>query len=103
MCQQPAFVQAVDQVFVAVEVLLPAKEHVQADALAFLVGVLISLAKQVDALLPGQIPGNGGVAAEKVVGNNDAGVAQLLVGAGMGGAGGGTAGAALAGVHMRFV
>ena len=101
--QQILLIHAVDEVLIALEVLLDAEEYVQADLLSFVPGILKAGAIVVDAVLPVAGAGRGGVAAKEMVGDEDALIAPLFVKPGVLRAGGGAAGAALAGVHMGFV
>ena len=101
--QQIFLVQAVDEVFVAIEVLLDAEEHVQADLLAFVPGVLKAGAVPVHPVLPVAGTGRSGIAAKEMIGDKDALIAPILIEADMLRAGGRAAGAALPGVHMGLV
>ena len=101
--QQPVLVQVIDKKFCPVIGIVKTEEDLQPDFVSLLFGVFISQTEALYPLLPGQLPGNGGVAVEEMVGDEDAGVTRFLVSPCHFDTGGGGAGTGFGGVHMGFV
>ena len=79
VCDQPSFIQAIDQIFIAVLILLPAKEHRKITLCAFLPCILIALAEQMNALRPWQTAVNAAISPEEMVGNDDSSVTGIHI------------------------
>jgi len=103
MGEEKVLAQAIGQELRAAVRILPTEEHLQADGLARGLGLFVAFQEALHPLRPGQVLGHGAVSVEKVVGDDDARIAPLVVGAGHLLARGMGAGAALGGVHMGFV
>jgi hypothetical protein len=80
MFQQPFLAQAVYQIVVtAVKRLLPPEKHVKTLTFPLVTGVLIAPAELFNPFLPGEAAGYGGIAVEKMIGHDDAGIAHLFI------------------------
>jgi hypothetical protein len=104
MFQQPFLAQAVYQIVVtAVKGLLPPEKYVKTLTFPLITGVLIAPAELLNPFPPGEAAGYGGIAVEKMIGHDDAGIPHLLIEVDILRTSGIGAGARLEGMKVGFV